>query len=101
MTFIGFDELYPNRNYPKMKEYIQEKAYDKQQIIKNFLLNGNVEAARLSRVKDVFSGETIPREVLVMHHGDYRWSNVLAWYVEKYNLRMPEDFERYILEHSG
>jgi len=57
--------------------------------------------AQLSRNRDIFTGERIPHEVLVMSDGDYYWPNYLAWYVEKYNLRMPEEFEKYILDKYG
>lgn len=47
--------------------------------------------------KDVITGESIKMECLGMNDGEYTWFNILAYYVKKYNLRLPEEFERKIL----
>ena len=97
MIFIGFEELQPGYNHPKMTDSIESGPYPHKEEIIQYLLNGIIKFYRLSRVKDVFTGEYIPREVCVMHDGDYCWSNVLAWYVDKYNVRLPREFEEHIL----
>ena len=98
MKYITFKELSPKRDHPKMDEYIDKLPYTHKQTVINFLLNGGqIQLVQLSRLKDIFTGDIIPYEVMVMSDGDYYWPNYLAWYVEKYNLRMPEDFEKYIL----
>lgn len=99
MRYIGYDELAPERNYPKIKDSLESGEYPHKAEIIQFLLNGEIDLARVSRARDVFTDEIIPTEVLVMHSGDYCWSNTLAWYVEKYNLRLPKDFENYILSN--
>ena len=76
---------------------MESEAYPHKEEIIQFLLNGTVELVRVSWVKDVFTGEYIPTPVRVMKDGEYCWSNVLAWYVDKYNVRLPRDFEEYIL----
>ena len=97
MIFIGFEELEPGHNYPKLKESMESEAYPHKEEIIQYLLNGNVEFVRVSRAKDVFTGEYRPREVRVMRDGDYYWPNLLAWYVDKYNVRLPREFEEHIL----
>ena len=100
MRYVGYAELEPGRNFPKLKDSFEKEAYAGKNDVLRFLKNGTVDLARASRAKDVFTGEFIPTEVLVMHDGDFYWSNTLAWYVEKYNLRLPLDFERHILMKS-
>ena len=95
--FISYKEFCENDNDPSIHDYLGKTPYSNQDKILHFLRNGKIELARLSRVRDIFTGERIPYEALVMSDGDYFWSNTLAWYVEKYNLRMPEEFEAYIL----
>lgn len=95
--FISFKEL-DNEDFPSIHDYLEKEPYPNQDKIAHFLNNGKIELAQLSRDRDIFTGERIPREVLVMSDGDYYWANILVWYVEKYNLRMPEEFEKYILE---
>lgn len=100
MLFIGYDELNPGKNFPKLKDSVEAKEYPNKKTIVKFLKNGTVELARHSRTKDVFSGEIIPDEALLMHDGDFYWSSVLAWYVDKYNLRLPKNFETHILKNA-
>lgn len=99
MKYIGYEELEPGRNFPRLKDSLEEEAYSHKEDVLRFLRSGTVDFARASRAKDVFSGDTIPTEVLVMHDGDFFWSNTLAWYVEKYNLRLPRNFEKHILSN--
>lgn len=100
MKIINFKEFAPKREHPSIHHYLENEPYPDQDKIIQFLKNGKIEFAQMSRSRDIFTGERIPYEVLGMSDGDYFWSNTLAWYVEKYNLRMPEEFERYILEKS-
>ena len=97
MIFITFREFCKDNEDPSIHDYMEKSPYPNQEKIANFLRNGKVEIARMSRDRDIFSGERIPYEAGVMSDGDYFWPNILAWYVEKYNLRMPEEFEQYIL----
>ena len=96
--FISYEEFGENENDPSIHNYLEKQPYPNQDKIIHFLKNGKIEFAQLSRDRDIFTGLRIPYEVLIMSDGDYIWPNILAWYVEKYNLRMPEEFEKYILE---
>lgn len=100
MQYIGYAELEQGRNFPKLKDSLEKEEYPHKNDVLRFLQSGTVDFARASRAKDVFSGNIIPEEVLVMHDGDFCWSNILAWYVEKYNLRLPKEFEKHILAKS-
>lgn len=100
MRYVGYAELEPGRNFPKLKDSFEKVAYPHKSDVLHFLLNGTVDFARVSRAKDVFTGDFIPTEVRVMHDGEFYWSSTLAWYVEKYNLRLPTDFEKHILSKS-
>ena len=95
--FISYKEFGEDENDPSIHDYLEKEPYPNQEKIANFLKNGKIELAQMSRDRDIFTGQRIQREVLVMSDGDYFWANTLAWYVEKYNLRMPEEFEHYIL----
>ena len=41
---------------------------------------------------DIFSGETIPYEAVIMTDGKYRWASELLYYVERYNLQLETEF---------
>lgn len=98
MNFIGYAELTKGRNFPSMRESLESVPYPNKNAVIQYLQSGEIQLARASRARDVFSGEFIPAEVLVMSDGTFYWSNELAWYVERYNLRLPKDFEQHILQ---
>ena len=98
MRYIGYEEIDKGHNFPKLVDSLEKKSYPHKEAIVDFLKNGKEEFVQMSRAKDIFNGEVIPGEVLVMSAGDFYWSNELCWYVDKYNLRLPSDFENYILE---
>lgn len=99
MIFVGYEELNPNKNFPRMADCFETGDYKDKSLIIHYLRNGIVDLVRVSRARDVFTHDIIQAEVLVMHDsgGKYEWSNLLAYYVDKYNLRLPKEFEAYIL----
>lgn len=98
MKYINYQELNPKGNYPMMKDNLSKERYPNQDAIVHFLRNGEVVLSQLSRNKDVFDGSLIETEVLTLTDGVFYWSNLLAHYVDKYNLKLPEDFEKHILK---
>lgn len=97
MQYISYEELEAGKHFPKLRSSLEKQSYNNKEKIAAFLNDGEIVLTRLSRVKDVLTGELIPLEVHAMCHGDYYWCNILSWYVEKHNLRLPKDFEEYIL----
>ena len=96
LPMIGkYHELF--EGYPeKMRDHIQDTEYpDKEEIVK-YLKNAFAFAAKPQCLVDVFSGESIPMESLEMADGSYRWPSELLYYVEKYNLVLPEEFVEHI-----
>lgn len=99
MKFIGeYKEMNPNYDYPSIKDFFEEKPYDGQDRVAEYLKNGAVDMVSFQIPKDIVSGERIPMTKVGMNDGEYTWFNTLAYYVEKYNLRLPKDFEEKILK---
>ena len=97
MKFLGaYKELCPTKDYPSMKDYLLDAAYDGKDRIVNYLRHGNEDMCRMEVAKDVFTGEIIGTEI-GMNDGEYTWFDTLAYYVEKYNLKLPYDFEKKVL----
>lgn len=92
-----FDEFGPGMGFPKMSEYFEEKPYDGIEKIINYLQNGKKTYVSVRKSKDVYSGEIIPIELCGMTDGEYSWISSLCYYVKKYNLRLPKDFEKKVL----
>lgn len=100
MIFIGrYDEFNPGKNYPSIREFFSDAPYEGQGRIIHYLKHGSEDMASFRLPKDVITGEIIPMSAIGMNDGEYSWFNTLAYYVEKYNLRLPEDFEKKILNN--
>lgn len=94
MKYINYRELYPKWDYPFMRDNLASSRYPHL----NYLLGGKVVLTQLSRNRDVFSGDLIDGEIAILTDGDYYWFNQLAYYVDKYNLKLPEAFVKHILK---
>ena len=50
------------------------------------------------RALDVISGEKIDRTLCMYNDGEYAWRSDIIYYVEKYNMRLEEDFVNKVLK---
>ena len=99
MIILGkYDEFAPNMGFPSIREYLQNEPYKFQEAVLQYLMSGNIHMVTASRFSDVITGELTDRELVYMDDGEYSWSSKLPYYVEKYNLRLPEDFDQHVLE---
>lgn len=98
--FVGYAEL-GDTDGPKMKDCFEAKRYEEQDRIVRYL-KGTKSAKELfvstAIPKDVFTNESIKMEDICMGDDIYAWSNILSYYVDKYNLRLPKEFEEHILK---
>lgn len=98
MIVIGkYDEFSPNQGFDSMKKFFEEKPYTGQDKIVQYLKNGTEDMFSMKIPKDVFTNKVIPGRMIGLNDGKYCWWNTLAYYVENYNLRLPKEFERHIL----
>ena len=101
MIFVGkYKELNPNHDFPSIRDFFESKPYDGQDRVASYLKNGIKDIVSFKTPKDVITGKPIPYGSIGMNDGEYTWFIDLAYYVEKYNLRLPEEFERKILEQK-
>lgn len=99
ISLCNFTE-YGSDNGISMKDRFQEKPYPGMDRIVFYLRhNGKPTLAQAKRTSDRFTGERIPGEfsLTLFDDGNYSWWNDLAYHVEKYNLRLPKEFEDYVL----
>lgn len=87
-----------DENYPSITEFFSENKYDGQDEILAYLKNGKVGAVSMGNVYDIVTNEKIAHEKLLMSDGRYSWNSIICYYVEKYNLRLPKEFEQYVLD---
>lgn len=92
-----YEEFAPGMGFPSIKEHFQAEPYDTKAAVLKHLREGNVHMVTASRIIDVLTGETVNGELVYMDDGKFSWSSKLPYYVDKYNLRLSEEFERHVL----
>lgn len=98
MFFLDqYEEFCPNCGYPSLKEKLQYEPYQYKADILKYLQSGHIHMVTASRIIDVFTGEKTNIELVFMNDGKYSWTSKIPYYVEKYNLRLPKEFEKHIL----
>ena len=80
-----------------IRKHMQSEPYPGQVRVAKYLEKGSVELAASSCGYDVFTGEIIAPTRMILTDGEYSWENTLSYYVRKYNVRLPREFERKIL----
>lgn len=77
--------------------FAKDPIENKEQLIEFILRGGELDITSGSITKDVFTGE--PTGVLggIRTDGEYVWGMDLAYYVDKYNLRLPDEFVTHAL----
>lgn len=97
-VFVNYEDFSKGKGYPYVKDCCESGPYPNQREIADYLINGGEFLFwRLGYERDIFTRKWIAREVSIREAGGYCWASRLAWYVENYNLRLPADFEAFIL----
>lgn len=93
ISLIQFEEFGPGMGFPSMKTSFSQSPYPNKDKVIAYLSKGRKTYSATSHSRDVFTGEMIPGERCGMTDGEYSWNSALAYYVGKYNLRLPSRFE--------
>ncbi len=99
MFLCNFTE-YGAENGRSMKECFQLQPFEgKEKIIEYLRKNGKQTTISMKLSTDRITGERIKDEKGIAQYtdGKYTWCSDLAYHVEKYNLRLPKEFEDYVL----
>lgn len=100
--YIGYAEFvvdFPECDgmFPKMTDNFSDEPIPHKREIISYLRGCNVGAMCMSWMTDIFTGERVKGIYDDHHHDDvYSWGESLAYYVEKYDLMLPEDFLQHI-----
>lgn len=65
--------------------------------ILNHLKAGTVTAVAAGSAHDVLSGEVIDGELTLLTDGVYEWRSDILYYVDKYNVRLNDDFIQHVM----
>ena len=82
--------------YPSLENFFRDTPGEKQEELIRYLKEGGkVVRVMEGPVYDYFSGEFACDNMEIRDDGVYNWNSVLAYYVEKYNMELPEDFQEH------
>lgn len=78
---------------PSIQTAFENKPYIGIEKIISYLENGRVCLAAPGFGMDMITGERVKRNLEIRSDGEYGWSSMLPYYVRKYNMRLPAEFE--------
>ena len=81
-----------DENAPSIKTAINDAPYPEKKRIIEYLKRGKVTATAPGVGVDAISGKTVDNHLFLQTDGEYSWANMLAYYVDVYNVRLPQDF---------
>lgn len=86
-------QLYKEKDGKILLNYkVCKEQYKNQQAIVDYLKSGFIFGAYPEILYDAFSHKRIPYESIIYTDGKYRWTSELIYYVENYNLILPDYF---------
>ena len=99
MILLGkYEEFAPGMGFPSINEHLQDEPYESKAAVLEYLRSGSVHMVTASRIVDIFTNEKVGSELVYMDDGEYSWSSKIPYYVDKYNLRLPKEFENHVLK---
>lgn len=84
-------------NGPSIKDYFSDTPHPNKSEIIKYLKNGTVILPASGYYDDIVTGQCTHITIAIMTDGEYDWLSVFPYYVEKYNLQLPEEFIRKII----
>ena len=99
ISLIGPYIEYGNPEGCSLKDHFVPCEYPGQKEAVQYLKSGGKELGISMRIPvDFFTGERLPGVGSVFYADDkYSWNGTLAYYVERYNLKLPDAFIRHVL----
>ena len=95
MTAVGQIRELNGESFPPLRNLIGKPNKQKAEIL-SYLRNAEIIAAAPGIMKDVLTGESTGREELLYSDGKYVWKSDMIYYVEKYDMELPEELVTHI-----
>ena len=95
-NLLHYKEFGDDKARSLTEDFAESSYYGKDKVIK-YLSAGKIKVITTSYGIDCVTGERTGIERAILTDGEYTWSSMLPYYVEKYNYKPPEDFIKKIL----
>lgn len=86
---------------PSIRGSFEPKPYPGMERIIRYLEGGKPHLFSPQFGVDAISGERVADSYMICGDGEYSWSSMLPYYVRKYNMRLPAEFEAKVLRLSA
>lgn len=92
---------YNSASDKSIRDSFQNSKYENQDLILEYLKNGRIIARLPISSYDITTDAKIHDYKLLITDDKYLWNSELIYYIEKYNLRLPKEFEEKIIHQSS
>ena len=97
MIIIGRIKENNGPDFPTLRSLIGKPIEDKARVLQ-YMKNAPVISAAAASMKDVLTDQYTGRELLVHADGKFLWRSDVTYYVEKYDMELPAEFVKHIIE---
>lgn len=97
MIIIGQTrEVYNDDRYPSIEDLINKPMKEKEKILK-YMKNCKITSTSPAIITDLINPEIKFAELYCMTDGKYGWRSDVIYYLEKYDMELPEEFIQHVL----
>ena len=99
MTTVGQIRELNGDSFPPLRNLIGKPNKKKAEIL-SYLRNAEIIAAAPGIMKDVLTGKSTGREMLLYSDGNFVWRSEVIYYVEEYDMELPTEFVKHITKEK-
>ncbi len=101
MTILGrYAEIYKSNDYPRICDNIHCPCMHKEKIL-TYMKSCASSSTAPAILTDVLTGEKLNISLECKNDGVYCWRTDYIYYIEKYDLKIPDDFIRHVLNKTA
>jgi hypothetical protein len=101
MIVLGkFKEIYNTDGLPRLSDNIGHPNEHKKLVL-DYMRTFKSTSASPAKIKDVISGQEIDLPLECKTDGVYGWRTDFMYYIEKYDLKIPNDFVEYVISKTA
>lgn len=91
-------EIYKDDKYPSIKDLINKPINEKEKIIE-YMKQSKIKAVAPAIITDLINPDIRFAELYFMTDSKYAWRSDVIYYLDKYDMELPEDFIQHALKH--
>ena len=93
-------EIYKNDKYPSVMELINKPIREKEKVL-HYMKKSHIDAVAPARLRDIINPENTIPELFYMSDDIYGWRSDVIYYVEKYDMALPDEFVQHVLSQTN